>query len=68
MALLVGTRLGLAALPLQMAMLFAAMPTASSAYILANRMGGDGTLVAWMISMSTLVSIGTLPMWLSLVG
>lgn len=66
-AWLVGVRLGLAALPLQMAMLFAAMPTASSAYILANRMGGDGALVAWMISISTLGSIVTLPLWLSLV-
>ena len=63
----VGTRLGLPALPLRMVMLFSAMPTASSAYILANRMGGDGALVAWLISLSTLASIVTLPLWLELV-
>ena len=66
-AWLVGTRLGLPTLPLRMVMLFAAMPTASSAYILASRMGGDGALVAWLISLSTLASIVTLPVWLELV-
>lgn len=64
----IGGRLGLPALPMRMAMLFAAMPTASSAYILANRMGGDGALVAWMISLSTIASIATLPAWLALAG
>lgn len=67
-ALFIGSRLGLPALSLQMVMLFAAMPTASSAYILANRMGGDGALVAWMISVSTVASLFTLPAWLSVIG
>jgi malonate transporter and related proteins len=43
--------------------LFAAMPTASSAYILAMRMGGDGKSVAWLISASTLGAMITLPLW-----
>jgi malonate transporter len=46
--------------------MFAALPTASSAYILAIRMGGDGPLVAFLISAGTLVSIATLPIWLVL--
>jgi predicted permease len=39
------------------------MPTASSAYILAMRMGGDGRSVAWLISASTLLAMLSLPLW-----
>lgn len=45
--------------------LFAAMPTASAAYILANRMGGDGPYVAKLITVSLVVSMFALPFWLS---
>jgi predicted permease len=48
--------------------LFGALPTASSAYILTMRMGGDGPGVAWIISASTLLAMLTLPAWLTLVG
>jgi predicted permease len=44
---------------------FAALPTASSAYILAQRMGGDGARVAWLISAGTLLGMLTLPLWLA---
>ena len=50
----------------QIAVMFSALPTASSAYVLATRMGGNGPLVAFLISASTLLSIVTLPMWLLL--
>ncbi len=50
----------------QTLILFAALPTASSAYILATRMGGNGPLVAFLISAGTLVSAFTLPAWLLL--
>jgi len=43
--------------------LFSALPTASSAYILAMRMGGDGKSVAWLISATTLSSMLTLTLW-----
>ena len=59
----IGTLSGLNGLALQVLVLFAALPTASSAYILAMRMGGDGASVAWLISASTLVSMLTLPLW-----
>lgn len=62
-ALLLGPLLGLEGLYLHIAVLFAALPTASSAYILAMRMGGDGPAVAWLISASTLLSMLTLPFW-----
>jgi predicted permease len=62
-ALAVGAQLGLSGLNYQVAVLFAALPTASSAYILAMRMGGDGKSVAWLISATTLGSMLTLPLW-----
>ncbi|NCA87651.1 MAG: AEC family transporter [Gammaproteobacteria bacterium] len=63
LALVVGAWLGLSGLNYQVVVLFAALPTASSAYILAVRMGGDGRSVAWLISVSTLASMVTLPLW-----
>lgn len=45
---------------------FAAMPTASSAYVLAVRMGGDGPFVAGLVTLSTLLGMLTLPAWLAL--
>ncbi len=62
-AMVVGRWFGVSGLNLQIVVLFAAMPTASSAYILAMRMGGDGRSVAWLISATTLGSMLTLPLW-----
>jgi len=44
---------------------FAAMPTASSAYVLAVRMGGHGGYTAGLVTMSTLVGMATVPLWLA---
>jgi malonate transporter and related proteins len=46
---------------------FGAVPTASAAYILANRMGGDGPFVALCITVSTFAAVLTLPFWLSVI-
>jgi len=56
---------GLTGVYFDVALAFAALPTASSAYILAQRMGGDGRSVAWLISVSTLLAMATLPLWLA---
>ena len=48
------------------AVLFASLPTATSAYILAARMGGNGPLAAGMVSISTLVSMATITGWYAL--
>jgi predicted permease len=48
------------------ALIFAGLPVASSAFILAQRMGGDGPGVAWIISASTLLGMLSLAGWLSL--
>ncbi|MBI1773353.1 MAG: AEC family transporter [Burkholderiales bacterium] len=66
-ALLLGRWLELPPLQLQIAVVFCALPTASSAYVLAARMGGNGPFVAFLISASTVLSVLTLPVWLSLV-
>ncbi|MGN6390261.1 MAG: AEC family transporter [Burkholderiaceae bacterium] len=67
LALFLGRWAGLSPLQLQVAVMFCALPTASSAYVLATRMGGNGTMVAFLISSGTLLSVITLPIWLSIV-
>ncbi len=47
---------------------FAAMPTASSAYVLATRMGGNGPFVAGLVTVSTLLAMVGLPAALGLLG
>ncbi len=49
------------------AVLFCAVPTASSTYILATQMGGDGRAAAWLITSGTLAAGVTLPLWIALV-
>ena len=44
--------------------MFAALPTAPSAYVLASRMGGQGPYVAGLVTLSTLLGMFTLPLWL----
>jgi malonate transporter and related proteins len=56
--------LGLPPIQRQIAVLFAALPSASSAYILAVRMGGDGAVVAFLVSATTIASVVTLPLWI----
>jgi hypothetical protein len=46
---------------------FAALPTASSAYVLAVRMGGHGAYTAGLVTVSTLLGMVALPLWLMLV-
>lgn len=65
-ALALGRWFGLPALQLQIAVAFCALPTASSAYVLATRMGGNGPFVAFLISAGTVISVVTLPIWLGL--
>lgn len=59
---------GLGLPPAQQAVVvaFAALPTASSAYVLATRMGGNGAFVAGLVTVSTLVAMAGLPLALGL--
>ncbi len=65
-ALLVVRGLELRGVHADVVLVFAALPPASSAYILAQRMGGDGPRVAWLISAGTLLGMVSLPLVLSL--
>lgn len=53
--------------PVQQAVVvaFASMPTASSAYVLAVRMGGNGPFVAGLVTLSTLIGMASLPLALA---
>jgi predicted permease len=67
-AWLAGRLLPLTELQYQIVVLYASLPTASSAYILAARMGGNGPMVAATISVMTVAAIITTPIWLALVS
>lgn len=54
--------LGLDALARQVLLVFAAVPTATSAYILSRQLGGDAPLMARIITVQTLVAMLTLPL------
>ncbi|MBL8324703.1 MAG: AEC family transporter [Rubrivivax sp.] len=49
----------------QLLVAFAALPTASSAYVLAVRLGGHGAYVAGLVTVSTLLAMAGLPLALS---
>ncbi len=57
--------LGVSGVFFDMVVLFAALPTATSAYVLAVRMGGDGNFVAQGVTMSTLAGMLSIPFWLN---
>lgn len=46
--------------------IFAAVPTATSSYILSKQLGGDAEMMATMISLQTIVSMCSLIVWLGL--
>ncbi len=48
--------------------MFAALPTASSAYVLAARMGGDGGYTAGLVTLSTLLGMVSVPFWLAVLS
>jgi malonate transporter len=57
---------GLTGVYFDSALVLAALPTASSAYILATQMKGDGRLVASVIALNIVAAIVTLPFWLAM--
>ncbi len=65
-ALMIGWVMPLSPTEQQMLLLFSALPTASTAYILAVRMGGDGRSVAATTSLTTMLSALSIPLWLYL--
>lgn len=64
-AIVLARALGVSGVFFDMVVLFAALPTATSAYVLAVRMGGDGPLVAQAVTISTLAGMLAIPLWLN---
>jgi predicted permease len=56
---------GLTPVAFTVALLFAALPPAPAAYILAVRLGGDGRTAATLVSYGVAASLVTLPLWLA---
>lgn len=48
----------------QMLVLFASLPCATVSYLLTVRMGGNGQLVSVIVTLSTLLSVVTIPFWM----
>jgi predicted permease len=65
-ALAMGVLLHLPAPQALILLMFGSLPTASSAYVLAARMGGRADFVAGLVTLSTLIGMFTLPLWLLL--
>jgi malonate transporter and related proteins len=58
--------IGLDPMQAQIALIYGALPTGVAAYTLARQLGGDAPLMAAMITVQTLVSFATLPVWIVL--
>lgn len=58
--------LGMEGMLVQVAVLLAALPTATSSYILARQLGGDAPLMAGIISGQTLLAMITIPVLLGI--
>lgn len=68
LALPLGIWLGLSLPEHTLLVAFAALPTASSGYVLAVRMGGNGPFVAGLITVSTLLGMASVPLWVAALG
>ncbi len=66
LAVVVARLFGLSAVETTVLLAFSALPTASSCYVLAARMGYDGAYVAGLVTLSTLLGMLSLPMALGL--
>jgi malonate transporter len=55
---------GLGPLPTAIAVLFMALPTAATSYVMSRAMGGDAPLMAAITTSEHVVSVLTLPVWL----
>ena len=66
-ALVLARAMSLSLVEAQMAVAMAAVPTATSAYILAVQMKTPGSPVAMLISLGTLLAAVTLPLWIAAV-
>ncbi|HGY3146584.1 TPA: AEC family transporter [Morganella morganii] len=67
LAIAVAAVTGLAQLEYQLFVIFFAIPTAPTAYILSRQLGGDSQLMAGIITFQTMVAVLTLPVVLTMI-
>lgn len=63
---LAGQLIGVQGITLTVAVLFNALPVSPSAYVLARQLGGDGALIAGILTAQTLLAAATMPLVLTL--
>ena len=68
LTLALGRALGLDPLTLGVALVFMALPTATTSYVMARAMGGDAPLMAALTTTEHLAAVATLPLWIALLG
>lgn len=60
--------LGIGGVSAKVLILFHALPTAPSSYILARQLGGDARLMAGILTFQTALAMLTLPAWVAILG
>lgn len=68
LAALIGRGFGLDGPEALVLVIFAAIPTAPSAYVLTRQLGGDGAFMAGLVTAQTLAAVATIPLMLALLG
>jgi predicted permease len=68
LALLLSRMFGLGTVQATILLAFSALPTASSCYVLAARMGYDGAYVAALVTVSTVLGMASLPFAIGVLG
>lgn len=67
-ALAIAQALGVTGAAAKVLIVFHALPTAPSAYIMARQLGGDARLMAGILTAQTALAVVTLPVWISILG
>lgn len=67
-AVLLGHAFGLTGSSLVVVACCSAVPTSSSAYLLARQLGGDGQLIAEILTLQTIIAAATMPMFIAWAG
>lgn len=65
---LVGLVFGLDPVAALVMVIFSAVPTAPTAYVLTRQLGGDGTFMAGIVTSQTLLAVATIPLVLAVFG
>ncbi|MET0531770.1 MAG: AEC family transporter [Microvirga sp.] len=68
LALLIAGWAGVSGDDLVVTIIAASVPTASAGYVLARQMGGNAPLMAEILTLQTLLALGTMPLLITLVG